>query len=128
VSRRCGRRGRLAALDVYGHAEVIGSLSPNMNRCRTFQPCGCCGSSGSSKTPAARTSGPGGAIQHNTDDPRDRRRHPAATTPGNTRAAVTVGNKRDGETTKYFGTDLQVFRLRMADLNRTAPEGHHPPN
>lgn len=33
-----------------------------------------------------------------------------------------------GETTKYFDTDLQVFRLRMADLNRTAPEGHHPPN
>lgn len=23
-------------------------------------------------------------------------------------------------------TDLQVFRLRMADLNRAAPEGHHP--
>ena len=33
-----------------------------------------------------------------------------------------------GETSKYFGTDLQVFRLRPADLNRAAPEGHHPPN
>lgn len=51
--------------------------------------------------------------------------------PGNTRAAATVrhnGMHWVGETTKYFGTDLQVFRLRMADLNRRAPEGHHPPN
>jgi RimJ/RimL family protein N-acetyltransferase len=51
--------------------------------------------------------------------------------PGNARAAATVrhnGMHWVGETTKYFGTDLQVFRLRMADLDRTAPEGHHPPN
>jgi RimJ/RimL family protein N-acetyltransferase len=51
--------------------------------------------------------------------------------PGNARAAATVrhnGMHWVGETTKYFGADLQVFRLRMADLNRRAPEGHHPPN
>ncbi len=51
--------------------------------------------------------------------------------PGNARAAATVrhnGMHWAGETTKYFGTDLQVFRLRQADLDRTAPEGHHPPN
>lgn len=50
---------------------------------------------------------------------------------GNARAAATVRNNGMhwvGETTKYFGADLQVFRLRMADLNRAAPEGHHPPN
>jgi RimJ/RimL family protein N-acetyltransferase len=55
----------------------------------------------------------------------------AVVRPGNARAAATVRNNGMhwvGETTKYFGTDLQVFRLRMADLNRAAPEGHHPPN
>jgi RimJ/RimL family protein N-acetyltransferase len=55
----------------------------------------------------------------------------AVVRPGNARAAATVRNNGMqwvGETTKYFGVDLQVFRLRMADLNRTAPEGHHPPN
>jgi RimJ/RimL family protein N-acetyltransferase len=49
----------------------------------------------------------------------------------NARAAATVrhnGMHWVGETTKYFDTDLQVFRLRAADLDRTAPEGHHPPN
>jgi len=49
----------------------------------------------------------------------------------NARAAATVrhnGMHWVGETTKYFGTDLQVFRLRMADLSRAAPEGNHPPN
>ncbi|MBB4912860.1 RimJ/RimL family protein N-acetyltransferase [Actinophytocola algeriensis] len=54
----------------------------------------------------------------------------AVVRPGNTRAAATVrknGMHWVGETTKYFATDLQIFRLRMADLNRTAPEGHHPP-
>lgn len=55
----------------------------------------------------------------------------AVVRPGNARAAATVrhnGMHWVGETTKYFDTDLQVFRLRMADLDRTAPEGHHPPN
>lgn len=50
---------------------------------------------------------------------------------GNVRAAATVrhnGMQWVGETDKYFGADLQVFRLRMADLDRTAPEGTHPPN
>jgi RimJ/RimL family protein N-acetyltransferase len=50
---------------------------------------------------------------------------------GNARAAATVRNNgmhRVGETTKYFDTDLQVFRLRMADLNRAPHEGHYPPN
>jgi RimJ/RimL family protein N-acetyltransferase len=48
----------------------------------------------------------------------------------NARAAATVrhnGMLWVGETTKYFGAGLQVFRLRMADLNRAAPEGNHPP-
>ena len=50
---------------------------------------------------------------------------------GNARAAATVrhnGMYWVGETAKYFDTDLQVFRLRMADLNRAASEGNHPPN
>jgi hypothetical protein len=55
----------------------------------------------------------------------------AVVRPDNTRAAATVRNNGMhwvGETTKYFGVELQVFRLRMADINRAAPEGHHPPN
>jgi RimJ/RimL family protein N-acetyltransferase len=55
----------------------------------------------------------------------------AVVRPGNARAAATVRNNGMhwvGETTKYFGVDLQVFRLRMADLNRAAPKGHQPPN
>jgi RimJ/RimL family protein N-acetyltransferase len=55
----------------------------------------------------------------------------AVVRPGNARAAATVrhnGMHWVGETTKYFDTDLQVFRLRTADLDRTAPEAHHPPN
>ena len=55
----------------------------------------------------------------------------AVVRPGNARAAATVrrnGMHWVGETTKYFGVDLQVFRLRMADLDQAAPEGHHPPN
>lgn len=54
----------------------------------------------------------------------------AVVAPGNVRAAATVRNNGMywvGETTKYFGVDLQVFRLRIADHNRAAPEGHHPP-
>jgi RimJ/RimL family protein N-acetyltransferase len=54
----------------------------------------------------------------------------AVVRPGNTRAAATVRNNGMhwvGETTKYFGTELQVFRLRLADLDRAAPKGHHPP-
>jgi hypothetical protein len=33
-----------------------------------------------------------------------------------------------GETSKYFGLNLQVFRLRRGDLDRAAPPGHQPPN
>jgi RimJ/RimL family protein N-acetyltransferase len=49
---------------------------------------------------------------------------------GNARAAATVrrnGMHWVGETAKYFGADLHVFRLRTADLDRAAPEGNHPP-
>lgn len=55
----------------------------------------------------------------------------AVVRPENTRAAGTVrqhGMYWVGETTKYFGLDLQVFRLRRADLDRTASPGHHPPS
>ncbi|HEU5469526.1 MAG TPA: GNAT family N-acetyltransferase [Actinophytocola sp.] len=55
----------------------------------------------------------------------------AVVRPENARAAATVrhnGMHWVGETTKYFDTDLQVFRLRAADLDRAAAEGHHPPN
>ncbi|WP_020670113.1 GNAT family N-acetyltransferase [Amycolatopsis nigrescens] len=44
----------------------------------------------------------------------------AVVRPGNTRAAATVrrnGMHWVGETSKYFGLDLQVFRLRRADLD-----------
>ncbi|MFL6122622.1 GNAT family N-acetyltransferase [Actinophytocola sp.] len=50
--------------------------------------------------------------------------------PENTRTAATVrqnGMHWVGETTKYFGLDLQVFRLRQADLDRTASTAHRPP-
>lgn len=50
--------------------------------------------------------------------------------PGNTRAAATVrrnGMQWVGETSKYFGMPLQVFRLRPADLDRAAPEARLPP-
>jgi RimJ/RimL family protein N-acetyltransferase len=33
-----------------------------------------------------------------------------------------------GETTKYFGLDLQVFRLRQADLDRSAAATQPPPD
>jgi RimJ/RimL family protein N-acetyltransferase len=55
----------------------------------------------------------------------------AVVRPGNTRAAATIrrnGMHWVGETRKYYGTDLHVFRLRKADLDRTAPEAHLPPN
>ncbi len=51
--------------------------------------------------------------------------------PGNTRAARSVrrnGMEWVGETSKYFGLTLQVFRLRSADLDREAPETYGPPN
>ncbi len=54
----------------------------------------------------------------------------AVVRPGNARAAATVrqgGMHWVGQTDKYFATDLQVYRLRSADLDRTAPEAHHPP-
>ncbi|TDV41701.1 GNAT family N-acetyltransferase [Actinophytocola oryzae] len=51
--------------------------------------------------------------------------------PENTETAATVrqnGMHWVGETTKYFGLELQVFRLRQADLDRTAPTAHRPPS
>ncbi|MEV8437533.1 GNAT family N-acetyltransferase, partial [Actinosynnema sp. NPDC051121] len=51
--------------------------------------------------------------------------------PDNTRTAAAVrrnGMHWVGETGKYFDLDLQVFRLRASDLDRTAPEGHRPPD
>ncbi|GLZ36953.1 N-acetyltransferase [Actinokineospora sp. NBRC 105648] len=54
----------------------------------------------------------------------------AVVRPGNVRAAATVrrnGMQWVGETGKYFGLDLQVFRLRPADLDRLAPLGQRPP-
>lgn len=51
--------------------------------------------------------------------------------PGNGRAAATVRNNGMhwvGETTKYFGIELQVFRLRVADLDLAAPRALQPLN
>lgn len=50
--------------------------------------------------------------------------------PEHTDLAATVrqnGMHWVGETTKYFGLDLQVFRLRQADLDRAASTAHRPP-
>ena len=33
-----------------------------------------------------------------------------------------------GQTSKYFGMTMQVFRLRAADLDRLAPQANLPPN
>ncbi len=55
----------------------------------------------------------------------------AVVRPGNSRAAATVrrnGMQWVGETDKYFGLRLQVYRLRLADLARTAPEAEHAPS
>ena len=54
----------------------------------------------------------------------------AVVRPGNTRAAATVrrnGMHWVGETSKYFGLTLQVFRLRSADLDQAAPDAQLPP-
>jgi RimJ/RimL family protein N-acetyltransferase len=54
----------------------------------------------------------------------------AVVRPGNTRAAASVrrnGMHWVGETSKYFGLTLQVFRLRAADLDHTAANAHLPP-
>ncbi|GAA3870393.1 GNAT family N-acetyltransferase [Saccharothrix violaceirubra] len=54
----------------------------------------------------------------------------AVVRPGNVRAAATVrknGMHWVGETTKYFGVELQVFRLRAADLDPAAPTALRPP-
>ncbi|WP_112262158.1 GNAT family N-acetyltransferase [Lentzea terrae] len=54
----------------------------------------------------------------------------AVVRPGNVRAAATVRNNGMhwvGETTKYFGVELQVFRLRTADLDPAAPTALRPP-
>lgn len=50
--------------------------------------------------------------------------------PEHTHTADTVrrnGMHWVGETSKYFGLDLQVFRLRQADLDPGAPSAHRPP-
>jgi len=55
----------------------------------------------------------------------------AVVRPDNTQTAATVrenGMHWVGETTKYFGLELQVFRLRAADLDSAAPMAHQPPN
>jgi len=54
----------------------------------------------------------------------------AVVRPENTHTTATVrknGMHWVGETTKYFGLDLRVFRLRQADLDRSAPTAHRPP-
>lgn len=54
----------------------------------------------------------------------------AVVRPENTQTAATVrqnGMQWVGETTKYFGLELQVFRLRQADLDRAAPSTQRPP-
>lgn len=54
----------------------------------------------------------------------------AVVRPGNTRAAATVrrnGMHWVGETGKYFGLTLQIFRLRSADLDRAAASAQLPP-
>lgn len=54
----------------------------------------------------------------------------AVVRPENTQTTATVrqnGMHWVGETTKYFGLDLQVFRLRQADLDRSAPTTSRPP-
>ena len=55
----------------------------------------------------------------------------AVVRPDNTRAAATVrrdGMEWVGETSKYFGLTMQVFRLRPADLNRKAQQAQLPPH
>jgi RimJ/RimL family protein N-acetyltransferase len=55
----------------------------------------------------------------------------AVVRPDNTRAAATVrrnGMEWVGETSKYFGLTMQIFRLRPADLNRLAQQADLPPN
>lgn len=53
----------------------------------------------------------------------------AVVKPENTRAAAAVrrnGMLWVGETSKYYSLPMQVFRLRSADLDRTAPTGYLP--
>ncbi len=55
----------------------------------------------------------------------------AVVRPEDTPAAAVVrhnGKRWVGETTKYFGLELQVYRLRQADFDRGAPTTHRPPN
>ncbi|MEV6717568.1 GNAT family N-acetyltransferase [Lentzea sp. NPDC051208] len=54
----------------------------------------------------------------------------AVVRPGNTRASSTVtknGMHWVGETSKYFGLDLEVYRLRVADIDPAAPASAGPP-
>ncbi len=165
-----------AALDVYGHADVIRWLSPDMDRVTDLAAMRLLLQQWIAED--ARLPAPAGrwAIHRNSDDhviggaillplPPGKedleigwQLHPdawgngyasetthalatwafaqdvyeifAVVRPGNARAAATVrhnGMQWVGETGKYFATDLQVYRLRAADLDRTAPEAHHPP-
>jgi len=53
----------------------------------------------------------------------------AVVRPGNVRATATArrnGMEWVGETGKYFGLTLQVYRLRPADLDRSAHQNHLP--
>jgi hypothetical protein len=55
----------------------------------------------------------------------------AVVRPDNTRAAATVRRNEIewvGETSKYFRLTMQIFRLRSADLNRTAQQADLQPN
>ncbi len=54
----------------------------------------------------------------------------AVVRPDNTRAATTVrrnGMEWVGETSKYFGLAMQLYRLRPADLDRAAKQANLPP-
>jgi RimJ/RimL family protein N-acetyltransferase len=54
----------------------------------------------------------------------------AVVRPSNSRTAATVrrnGMQWVGETGKYFGQTLQVYRLRAADLDGAAPLAHNSP-
>ncbi|MER7077819.1 Protein N-acetyltransferase, RimJ/RimL family [Saccharopolyspora kobensis] len=55
----------------------------------------------------------------------------AVVRPDNARAAETVrdnGMEWAGQTDKYFGQSVELYRLRPADLDRSAPRADLPPN
>lgn len=64
------------------------------------------------------------AFRHDTDELF------AVVRPDNTRAATTVrrnGMEWVGQTSKYFGQTMQLYRLRPADLDAAATTAHLPP-